>query len=477
MPDQAKAVKGPQPPERPFEPHRHDDGSDKLSVRQAGHMLRRVEFAATPERLTEACEAGMKVALDRVFGFDPKTDVGGLNAFLDQAASMFDVRRNVGLVADWWFHRMTHSPKPLQERVALLWHDHFATSASKVRRADWMHDQIELFRTDGLGSFRDLVVKVGRQPAMLRWLDGENSHKASPNENYGREILELFCLGVGQYEEHDIQELARAFTGRRIAGRDSRFEKDRHDEGEKVVFAGTPYESRGTFDDEQAVDAILKHPAASRFIAKRLLQTFVHPQPFDEHVEHYAKRLRENEWHIGNTLREMVSSRLGVSRWAYRSRIKSPIEMVVGSCYAVQTRPRADYLRRAVERMGQKLLYPPNVAGWEGGQAWINSTTVIERFRFCRDLGSQGFNEFVNNGHYDFVNSRELDTASAVADAYGELLLDGEMPGDVRGRLLDYLSRDQQNKPSEFKRDSRIIREKIGGIVQLLASSPQYQLA
>jgi uncharacterized protein (DUF1800 family) len=451
--------------------------SIEFDVRTAGHLLRRLEFGATPDKLDEALESGPQATVERIFDFDPHSDVGGLDSFLEQAKSLFDVRRNVNTVADWWLHRMTHTPKPLQERMALLWHDHFATSAGKVRRADWMHDQIEAFRRDGLGSFRDLVVKVGRQPAMLRWLDGDKSKKGSPNENYGREVLELFCLGVGHYEEADIQELSRAFTGWQIRGSSSRFDEKAHDADEKTIFAGTEYATTGTLNDEQAVDAILKHPEAARFIARRLLQTFVHPKPLDEHVDHYAGRLRSNDWHVGDTLREIVGSRLMMSEWAYRSRIKSPVELVVGSCFATGGRPRASFLRGAVERMGQKLLYPPNVAGWEGGRAWINSTTVIERFRFCRDLGQQGFNEFAGNGLREFVDGRELDTAEDVADAYATVMLDGRVSPNVRERLVDYLSRNRENEPATWKRDGRRIREKVGGIIQLIASCPAYQLA
>lgn len=449
----------------------------KIDARHCGHLLRRAAFGPTPDQYEHFLPMTPEERVDALFDFDPASDVGGLNAFREQARALFDIRRNINSVVEWWFHRMMQTPFPLQERVALFWHDHFATSGSKVGRADWMFDQTELFRTHGLGSFRELVLRVGRQPAMLRWLDGNNSRKGSPNENYGREIMELFCLGVGQYEERDIQELARAFTGWRIRGRSSDFNKGNHDDGEKVLFKGKPYEQRGNFNDEQAVDAILKHPAAPRFIARRLLETFVHREPSEEHVEYYANRLLAEDWQIRPVLKQMLASQFFHSEASHRARVKSPIELAVGACKAASANPRAGFLRDTTGRMGQRLLFPPNVAGWEGGAAWINSTTVIERFRFCRQLGEHGFNEFVESGLRSYLQGSKLQSADDVIDALAVLMLDGEIDDDLRVRMRDYMNLNRENKPEDFRLDGRRYNDKVRGLVQLLASSPVYQLA
>jgi hypothetical protein len=476
MNDTAPTAVGPTPPDNPFGEASRSDRSERVD-RATGHLLRRAEFGSRPERLDAYKELTPQQRVDDIFDFDPKSDVGGLNQFLDNAKSLFDIRRNPPMVAEWWFHRMVNTPFPLQERIAVFWHDHFATSASKVGRSDWMADQIELFRTDGLGSFRDLLVKVGRQPAMLRWLDGNNSHKSNPNENYGREILELFAVGVGNYTEKDVQELARAFTGWQINGSSSRFHKERFDDGDKTLFAGKPYETKAKLDSESAVDAILKHPESARFIGRRLFQTFVHPEPTQEHVDHVAGRLRHHQWHVGNVLKELLKTRLMHSDWAYRSRIKSPVELVVGACYATGATPRAQYLREACARMGQSLLYPPNVAGWDGGQTWINATTVIERFRFGMNLGQHGFNEFVGSELRTFLTENDITTATGIIDKMGNLMLDGEVRPELRGRLLDYFARDSENKPTDFKLDGRGYSHKVRGGIQILASTPAYQLA
>lgn len=465
------------PPENPFAPYAPDE-KQPWTTRWAGHLLRRGAFGANAERLKMAREKGPAGTIEWLFAFDPATDVGGLNAFLDQAGSLFDIRRSPTYVVQWWFHRMIHTPAPLQEKLAVMWHDHFATGAGKVGRADWMHDQIELFRTGGLGSFRDLLVKVGRQPAMLRWLDGHGSHKSAPNENYGREIMELFSLGIGQYEEKDIQEVSRCFTGWLVDGsREAKFVEDRWDEGEKIIFEGKPFASKGPFNDEQAVDAILKHPEAPRYIARRLLSTFVHPEPLEEHIAHYGQRLLEHKWQIKPVLQEIFASRLFFSDWAYRSIIKSPVDLTVGGAIAVGGVPRADFLRQATALMGQSLLYPPDVSGWTGGKAWINANTVMTRFRFGNELALQGFNEFVSSPMYQELEERDIKTSPRLVNYFSDLLLDGDIPADARGQFLDYMNRDPNNQPSEFVFNYANVQAKGKGVVQLMMSIPHYQLA
>lgn len=464
------------PPENPFAPYQPDD-HQPWSTKWVGHLMRRGAFGASRERLKAAREKGPGGSVEWLFEFDPASDVGGLNAFLEQAGSLFDIRRSPTYVAQWWFHRMIHTPAPLQEKLAVMWHDHFATSASKVGRAEWMHDQIELFRTDGLGSFRDLLVKVGRQPAMLHWLDGNASHKSSPNENYGREIMELFSLGVGQYEEKDIREVSRSFTGWLIRDTEGAFEEDRWDEKEKVIFEGKPYESKGEFNDEKAVDAILKHPEAPRFIARRLLTTFVHPEPQDEHVAHYAQRLLEHKWQIKPVLKEILSSRLFFSDWAYRSIIKSPVDLTVGGAIAVGGVPRADFLRQACAQMGQSLLYPPDVSGWTGGESWINANTVMSRFQYGSELARQGFNEFVRSPMYQELQEHDIKTSPRIVNYFADLLLDGQVPTDARGKFLDYMNRDDKNEPSEFVFNYQNVQHKGKGVIQLMMAIPHYQLA
>ena len=470
-PAPADAQTGPQPPED-FATAFAPDAANPFSWKWAGHLLRRAAFGPTPDKLRDAVAKQPGQVVDELFAYDPATDIGGLNAFLEQASALYDIRRGAHMVVEWWFHRMIHTPFPAQERLALFWHDHFATSAGKVGRADWMHDQIELFRTQGKGSFRDMLIAVGRQPAMLRWLDGHASHKNSPNENYAREILELFTMGVDQYTEKDIQELARAFTGWLINGNEGRFDPNRFDEGEKTVFGET-----AAFNDESAVDLILKQDRAGKFVAGRLLQCYVHPNPREEHVAHFAQRLRDHNWVIGEVLKEILKSKLFYSDWAYRSRIKEPVELLVGACLALDGKPRADWCRSMTERMGQKLLYPPDVSGWKGNTQWINANTVMVRFRFGHDMAQQGFQEFVSGPMFQYLEKHQLNTPDKILNEYSRLLLDNEVPAEIRGKLLDYITRDMQNQPADFKFDYNTVQHKVRGMVQLMTASPQFQLA
>ena len=467
----APAPTGPQPPANPFEPYAASE-AEPWNARRVGHLLRRAAFSPSAERLKLCKEKGPGGSIEWLFAYDPKSDVGGLNAFLAQASGIYDIRQSPALVAQWWFHRMIHTPAPLQERVALMWHDHFATSAAKVGVPQWMHDQIELFRTAGTGSFRDLLIAVCRQPAMLRWLDGHGSHKTKPNENYAREILELFALGVGHYTEQDIQELARCFSGWLITGGPQGvFDKARWDEGEKTVFG-----QKGAYNDEQAVDVILAHAQAPKYIAWRLLSTFVHPQPAQEHIDHYAGRLVAHQWNVGNVLKEIFASRLFYSDWAYRSIIKSPVDLCVGSAIAIGGVPRAEFLRQMCAAMGQSLLYPPDVSGWKGGQTWINANTVMVRFRFGMELARQGFGEFANSPLYQDLEKQEIKTSPKVVNYFGELLLDADLPAEARGKFLDYMNRDAKNQPAEFVFEPGYVQQKVRGLVQMMLSMPHYQL-
>ena len=448
----------PTPPDRPFEPFQPDN-DHKWTTRFAGHLVRRAAFGASPERLKVAKDKGPGAAVDWLFDFDPHSDVGGLNAFLKQAAGLYDIRRSPEMVAEWWFHRMIHTPAPLQERIAVMWHDHFATGANKVGRSDWMHDQIELFRTDGLGSFRDLLIKVGRQPAMLRWLDGNDSRKEHPNENYGREVMELFTLGVGHYTEHDVQELARCFTGWTVTGgTDAKFNPDRFDDGEKELFIDQPWGKKGKFNDEAAVDVLLSHPQCAKYISWRLLSTFVHPTPTPEQIDFYAGRLTTNGWKIGDTLKEMFKSRLFFSDWAYRSQIKSPVDLVVGGSLAVGGTPRAEFLRRECAKMGQSLLYPPDVSGWHGGEAWISANTVMVRFRFGLDLAYQGFQEFADGPLYNDLNERGIKTSPRIVNYFADLLLDGANPRPTPAASSSTtLTATATTTPAEFEFDYTLL--------------------
>lgn len=261
--------------------------------------------------------------------------------------------------------------------MTLFWHGHFATSIAKVGDARLMYAQNALFRSESLGSFGTLLHAVTRDPAMLIWLDGARNRRGAPNENYAREVMELFTLGVGQYTQDDVVDAARAFTGPGVDRESGQFvyRPRLHDNGEKTVLGRT-----GNLDANGAVDAILAQPRTARFIVGKLWREFVSPTPDGAEVATIADRFRASHYDIKVALRSLL---LSDAFWAPANRgtlVKSPVELVVGTLRALDLEPRNPRAEAgATARMGEVLFAPPNVRGWPGGDAWITSSTLLAR--------------------------------------------------------------------------------------------------
>jgi uncharacterized protein (DUF1800 family) len=268
--------------------------------------------------------------------------------------------------------------------MTLFWHNHFATSAQKVQQPQGMYFEHLLFRQQALGSFRELLQGVARDPAMLVYLDGAANRAQAPNENFAREVMELFTLGEGQYGERDIKEAARAFSGWTVDRESWRAQlRPRlHDDGSKTLFGRT-----ARFDTGSALDVMLEQPAAPRFIVAKLWREFVSPVPHAATVERIAQRFRSSGWRVDAALRDLL---LSEEFWAPESRaalIKSPVELAVGTLrqFDIQL-DSALPLVAVTARLGQMLFYPPNVKGWPGYTEWINSTSLLDRKRFTERL-------------------------------------------------------------------------------------------
>ncbi|MEM8873936.1 MAG: DUF1800 domain-containing protein [Planctomycetota bacterium] len=455
---------------RPFDVFEPTDG-DPWDVHKAGHLIRRCAFGATPDELNTAVADGTTKTIDALFNFDPEDDPH--NHLLEEMGEVFRLD-NHRRVQEWWVFRMLRTDRPLQERIALFWHNHFATGGSKVNQQR-MHKQIELFRRKGLGSFRELLVEVGRDPAMLLWLDGNNAAKGKPNENYAREIMELFTLGVDNgYTEADIKELSRCFTGWRVQGNNARFFKDRFDDGEKTILGKT-----GNFNDEGAVDLLLATEQAPKFIAEKLLTHFLTPTPPQPMIDHFAGRLTANDWHIGTVLKEMFRCRAFYSDGAYRSLIKDPATLCIGAGRALGGTLKAEFVREFMGKMGMRLLFPPDVSGWTGGEAWVNAATILVRYRFALEVARQEGRWYAKSHRLEhFLPNNNLDSADSLVDHYADLLLDGNLPGEVRSKLVDYFMRNDKNEPiEEFKLNGNTVRKKVKGTLHLMMTTPYFQLA
>jgi uncharacterized protein (DUF1800 family) len=450
----------PQPPSDAFSPF-VPTADEPFDHRRLSHLLRRATLGVAPDRFRACASESPGQVVDALISYDPADDrpyaelIDGLGS-ISPLYSPEDAQK-------WWLMRMLDTPRPLQERVALFWHNHFATSVGKVRQPALVSRQIDLFRRLGLGSFRDLLLGVTKDAAMLLWLDGSRNKRGRPNENYAREVMELFTLGIGHYTERDVQELARAFTGFQVLDESVEFFPFAFDDGAKNVLG-----HQGKFNAQSAVDLLLDQPAAPKHIARKLLKEFVHPDPQSAHVDHYARRLLFHKWQLKPVLREILTSRLFFSDYAWRSKIKSPCELVVGSILALGVQRDTAFARTAMEAMGQALLSPPSVKGWDGGEVWINANTILQRYNFALDLLTrQDVPAALAR-----LEQRGVRTAEQVVDHYASLLLDGRLDAIARAKLVQYLS---AGKP--FHLAPETIENQIRGVAHLMMCTPEYQLA
>ncbi len=278
---------------------------------------------------------------------------------------------------EWWFREMLTTPSPLEEKMTLFWHNHFATSQQKVRFTPLMYEQNVLLRKNALGNFRTLLHQIARDPAMLIYLDGANSRKEQPNENFAREVMELFTLGEGNYTEQDIKEAARAFTGWSIDRETGKFMFRRgiHDYGRKTVLGKT-----GAFEGDQVLDVLLAQPAAARFITAKLWKEFVSLTPNDKEIDRLSGVFRDSGYDTGKLMRAMLTSDAFYAPENRAALIKSPVELVVGTLktFDIDTGNLRPFVL-ASAFLGQNLFAPPNVKGWPGGETWINSASLLGR--------------------------------------------------------------------------------------------------
>jgi uncharacterized protein (DUF1800 family) len=285
-------------------------------------------------------------------------------------------------VAYWWANRMLLTQRPLEEKMALFWHGHFATGDEKVQDYRKMLQQNELLRAKATGSFRDLLISVSQDPAMLASLDAGVNVKGAPNENFAREIMELFTMGVGNYSEKDIQEAARAFTGWNYKGLGYVMNPQQHDDGLKTVLGNS-----GNFDGVQVIDLILAKEVTSEYIANKLYRYFVREDVTPAMQVKLGKLLRDTQFEIAPFLETLFESRDFYSDASVSTRIKPPVELTVSTYrkLGLTQVPGIPDFNVLTESMGQKLLNPPNVAGWASGKSWITPGLLLVRGNFVYD--------------------------------------------------------------------------------------------
>jgi hypothetical protein len=420
-------------PWAPYEP----TATDPWDLRKVAHLHRRAGFGATWGELQRDLRDGPAVSVKRLL--QPPSVSEDERPVVDILSQGVLDSGDPERLKAWSLYRMLYGPDSLREKLTLFWHGHFATSNRKVQSLPFMLQQNELFRRRALGNFGDLLTDVCSDPAMLAWLDGGNSRKEKPNENFAREFLELFTLGLGHYTEPDIRQAARAFTGwvEEHLGdfpprRKFHYDRAQFDDGKKTFLAQT-----GNWGAADVVRITLEQPACAEFLCRKLYRFFVSDtaEPSAELLARLAKELRDNRYWIGHVVGIILRSRHFYDQAAYRARLKGPVEFSAGLVRVLEV-PRADVnllaLAVACERQGQELFYPPNVKGWDGGRTWLNSTTMVERGNWVSDvvwgnadLGLKAYDPLEWAKRQGLPPGR---TAAALAD----LLLQGDLDPQAR---------------------------------------------
>jgi len=441
--------------------------AEPFDRRKAAHLLRRAGFGAAPEEIDAAVGKGPEATIDGLFDEAEDQEKEFARTFDAVSNTLVDFGDHDQARA-WWVYRMMKTKAPLREKLALFWHGHFATSIGKVDDTNLMLRQVDTLRRLAWGNVRDLVTAMARDAAMLVWLDGESSSKDHPNENFARELMELFTCGIGHYTEADVQEAARAFTGWHRDAAEFAFKADEHDAGMKRFLGKS-----GKFDGGDIIAILLQQPATPRFLARKLLRFFAAPEPAEAVVAEAAALLVRTQLDVKWFLRDLFASRYFFAPACYRTRISSPVEHAVGAVRVLRPRWPAPEFVGHLKEMGQELLAPPNVKGWDGEEAWINSTTLVARLAFARDLANLDDDNPLGN-NLDVARLLPADPVEAgrVADHLADLLLQGDLPDAARRPIAEALVvADGGPKPEQFRDDEDFragkVREALATILGL----------
>ena len=463
----------------------------KEDITLLAHLMRRAGFGASRDDLEALAEGGYEAAVEKLIDYEaqeavddyllyryhPITETPGGNVAPGQAN---------------WLYWMVNTERPLQEKMALFWHHVFATGNSKVDNCNHLLDQIQMFRDFGMGSYKELLVKLASDPAMIYWLDNNENHKVAPNENWGRELLELFSMGVGNYTETDVYECSRAFTGWTIGAKMPRYPWGRHqwlfeyraedhDETEKE-FLGY----RGNFYVEDIIDIVLQQPACATFVMRHLYNFFVEdeeqvpawnidPPKDPDAIRTLSKIFIENNFEMKPVLRALFNS--DFFKEAMYKKVKNPVEVVVSTLRLTGDLtgpdPRLEALARNPGYMGQDIMDPPSVEGWHTGHEWINSGSLVKRVNFVADRVSNtdlpGVQKIVNR-----ISTANGPTMSPTE--FVEHCLDQMGPVPVTDRTREeLLSQAELDGPVNWHEDYEGSSKRTGDMLALIGATREFQ--
>ncbi|MEX0745000.1 MAG: DUF1800 domain-containing protein [Phycisphaeraceae bacterium] len=483
---------------------------DAFGPAEARHLLRRAAFGPEPGQADRLAAMGLPAAVDQFVDDErpaeddlpqPAVDPDLLRPYTQEERRALQAARRAGDQAtldrftaerqrrlnrdramfrglqEWWLDVMLRTPRPLHENLALLWHSHFATRHRNVRNTYHMFQQNALFRTHAIGSFARLVRGIVRDPAMLRFLNNDRNRRSQPNENLARELMELFTLGEGNYAEHDIREAARALTGYHVEHNDFRFNQRQHDHGPKAILG-----RRDRFNGDELATHLLRRNACAQFVAFKLYRHFVADVTLDRItpaqasvVRQLGALVRQSDYRIAPVLKALFESQHFYDASVVGQRIKSPVQMLVGTVRMTGCPARQPRLWRiAMDQLGQTLFDPPSVAGWDGGRSWVNTSTLFTRQNLCLYLLTGHSAAGPRNRDHEPFDPTPLvadlpdRSPAAVVNALVNQLVGDHVPAARREPLVRELQRRTDG--------GGLNAESLTALLVLITTMPEYQL-
>jgi hypothetical protein len=445
---------------------------------QIGHLLRRAGFGATSQDLQTYAALGFAGAVDRLLNYQQVDDsamenrLNALNLDLSKPQSQ----------QQWWLLRMAWTRRPLLEKMTLFWHGHFTSSFKKVGGPEALGRMIvqnQFLRTHAFDTFDNLLLGITADPAMLVYLDLNLSRKNAPNENYARELMELFTIGLG-YTQQDVTAGAAALTGWHVVGKTatSHYLPNTHNNSIKTYLGHS-----GNLDYKDVVNILANHPATPWFISRKLFTFFVHENPSNSDLQPLVDAYTKNNHNMGAVMRTLLLMPQFSSTAAYRSRVKSPTEFVVGAYRSLGVQGNGTGLPAMTSIMGQTLFNPPNVAGWPADKVsalWLNSGTWMARLNYIDQLLVGNRNPRVGYEPLDLqgiINANHIDSPEHFVDYFASFLLDGQITQDRRTQLIDYFNTNSTSNNRVTLTDGKSYPlSSVRGTLYLLLATPEYQL-
>jgi uncharacterized protein (DUF1800 family) len=472
-----------------------------ITYDQAAHLLRRMGFGGSPDDIAALAALDRQSAVNSLLDYaaiDNSVMENTLKVSFDFSNPNNPAKFNRGEIERWWLTRMVATRRPFEEKLTLFWHNHFATAASKVPEI-FMFVQNQLLRANGLARFDDLLLQVARDPAMLIWLDGITNVKSQPNENFAREVQELFTMGIvdavtgeQNYTEDDVKQIARAFTGWTFGQPDPSQPYNfitfvnpvAHDFGAKTIYGQT-----ANYGGEDVTPIIAARRATARFLVKKLFQFFVYPLTSDSSdlatIEKFADVYMANNHSIREVVRAIFSSDEFFSDRAMFGLVKSPVELVIGAIRMIGARYNAgppgsgSELAGFSSLLGQEVFNPPDVSGWPHGMGWINTATLLSRYLFAdllvitRPADPTAPGAFID---HDQLSKHTKGNTKKTVKNFLSLLGPLNLDNAAIGALRTYLQTDDQGNQATFAPDDLTIEKKIRGLVHQIMCLSEFQL-